>query len=167
MMTTVSTRKSAKPNAPPPPTILTLTLNADGTGTLLTKRGDLACANKFVYRDLKEIIAAIQHGAAQLVEIEQNLPPDAPSVPSSSDIQPATPIEAPSSTEVNGITDENGAMETPTLDARENEAGSDADNASESATTTLLAEVDDLPTSVNGSLDGVTRPANSVQMPLL
>src|SRR5262249_32325663 len=122
------------------------------------------------YRDLKEIIAAIQQGAAQLVEIEQNPPSDAPSVPPSSNVQPTTsvtPAEAQSSADVNGTTDENGAIETQTLNSPENVTDSDSDNAGEPTTTTLLDQVDDLPVSVNNPPSGVTRPAISVQMPLL
>ena len=163
-MTTVSTRKSAKPKAPPPPTIMTLTLNADGTAMLLTKRGDLACAHSFTYRDLKEIVTALKHGAAQLVEIEQNPPSDPPSTPpiSSSD-QPSASItttDAQATNEADSVAVNSEATETQTNYI-------EADEASESPNTSLLAEVDDLPSTANEPLSGVTRPASSLQMPLL
>ncbi len=44
----------------PPATVLTITLNADGTGSLVAKRGDLAAVNQFTYHDMKDIIAAIR-----------------------------------------------------------------------------------------------------------
>jgi hypothetical protein len=164
MMTTISTKKSAKPKTPPPPTILTLTLNADGTGTLLTKRGDLACAHSFTYRDLKEIIATMQQSAAQLVEIEQNPPSDAPTLsPTSESDQSSTSVAA---TEAQPAIENEAAMENG--ETAETQAEDiDSDDAGELANTTLLADADDLPSTVNPPLYGVTHPADSVQMPLL
>lgn len=155
-MTTVSTRKRAKPKAPPPPTIMTLTLNADGTATLLTKRGDLACAHSFSYRDLKEIVAALKQGAAQLVEIEQNPPSDPPPTPPVANGDQSSASIA--TTDVQAANEAEPAVETNDIEA---------DEANEGANTSLLAEVDDLLSNVNEPLNGVARPANSVQMPLL
>src|SRR5260221_3788111 len=64
-----------KPTTPPPPIILILTLQPDGTGTLLTKRGELASLSSFTYRDMQEIVAAMEHSAAHLIEVEQTPPP--------------------------------------------------------------------------------------------
>jgi hypothetical protein len=64
---------SKKPT-PPAPTVLTLTLNPDGSASLVSKRGELATLSTFTYSDLRDIIAAIQHGAAHLLEVEKNPP---------------------------------------------------------------------------------------------
>jgi hypothetical protein len=77
-MTTVNTKSSRKTKQKPPsfpPTVLTITLNPDKTGTLIVKRGDLAALSHFTYRDMNEIFTAIQQGAAQLAEVEKNPPP--------------------------------------------------------------------------------------------
>ena len=68
--------KKAKSPATPP-TILVITLEADGNASLLARRGDLAHLSQFTYRGLPEIIAAIQSGAMQLAELESN-PPEMP-----------------------------------------------------------------------------------------
>jgi len=74
-MSAKSIRKN-QPRPPTPPTILIVTLNADGSGSLVTKRGDLAAMRQFTYREMKDIIAAIQQGAAQLVAVENDPPPN-------------------------------------------------------------------------------------------
>ena len=92
-----STRKNqARP--PAPPTILIVTLNADGSGNLVAKRGDLAAIRQFTYREMKDIIAAIQQGAAQLVAVEKDPPPadlsSAPSATSVPTVRTALPSES-------------------------------------------------------------------------
>lgn len=57
-----------------PPTVLVITLEPDGNGSLLTRRGDLAHLSQFTYRGMTEIIAAIQSGAVALGTLEQNPP---------------------------------------------------------------------------------------------
>ncbi len=71
----MTTNGKKKPTAPPLPIVLILTLQDDGNGTLLTKRGELASLSSFTYRGMKEIVAAIEYGAAHLIEVEQNPPP--------------------------------------------------------------------------------------------
>ncbi len=58
-----------------PPTVLVITLNTDGTGTLLARRGELAHLSQFTYSAMREIVSAIQMSAAQLLEIEKSPPP--------------------------------------------------------------------------------------------
>jgi hypothetical protein len=66
---------SKKVKTPPvPPTVLVITLEADGSGSLLTRRGDLAHLSQFQYRGMPEIVAAMQSGAAQLANLEQHPP---------------------------------------------------------------------------------------------
>lgn len=57
-----------------PPTVLVVTLEADGSGSLLARRGELAHLSQFTYQGLAEIITAIQSGAEALITIEQNPP---------------------------------------------------------------------------------------------
>src|SRR5260221_9347242 len=71
----MTTNGKKKPTTPPLPIVLILTLQDDGNGTLLTKRGELASLSSFTYRDMKEIVAAIEYGAAHLIDVEQNPPP--------------------------------------------------------------------------------------------
>lgn len=61
-------------STPAPSTVLVITLEADGTGSLLARRDDLAHLSQFTYRGMQEIIAAIQSGAVALGELEQNPP---------------------------------------------------------------------------------------------
>ena len=82
---------------PVPPTVLVITLEADGNGSLLTRRGDLAHLSQFTYSGLTEIMAAMQNGAAALIEVEVNPPAlETPSVISAAEpvptdeAQPAT-----------------------------------------------------------------------------
>ena len=66
-----------------PATVLVITLEADGSGSLLARRGELAYLSQFTYDGLPDIVAAIQQGATELIALEQNPPSvDAP--------QPAT-----------------------------------------------------------------------------
>jgi hypothetical protein len=91
--------KSSHKNKPTQPlaTVLTITLNADGTGSLVAKRGDLAAVNQFTYREMKDIIAAIQRGAAHLVAVEQNPPPkDLTTVAATPSSSSATTLQADS-----------------------------------------------------------------------
>ena len=91
----MTTNGKKKPEAPP--IILILTLQPDGVGALLTKRGDLASLSSFTYRDMKEIVAAMERSAAQLIEVEQNPPPkELPNnvVSSTTSIATAAPVAA-------------------------------------------------------------------------
>lgn len=81
---------------PAPPTVLVITLEVDGSGSLLARRGELAHLSQFTYQGLAEIVAAIQSGAEALIAIEQNPPVlDAPpaqaetSTPSEDDTEAA------------------------------------------------------------------------------
>ncbi|MEP7287897.1 MAG: hypothetical protein ABI947_19270 [Chloroflexota bacterium] len=149
-MTTISPKKSTKSKLPPPSTILTITLNPDGTGTLLTKRGELACVNSFTYHDLKGILNAIQQGAARLVEVEQNPPPA---------LFEASPVPATTSvTDVDTTAGDDEGAETASAD---NPADSEAQDASsETPTSAVLATEGD-------PLIRVAPPVNSIQMSLL
>jgi hypothetical protein len=49
-------------------------LEADGNGSLLARRGDLANLSQFSYDGLPDIVAAIQQGATELIALEQNPP---------------------------------------------------------------------------------------------
>lgn len=81
----------SKQKIPPvPPTVLVITLNADGSGSLLARRGDLAHLSQFTYSGLTEIMAAMQNGAAALIEIEVN-PPALETVSAVPAAEPATP----------------------------------------------------------------------------
>jgi len=71
-------------STPVPPTVLVITLEADGNGSLLARRGELAHLSQFTYRGIQEIIAAIQSGAVALGELEQN--------PPTVEITPAEPV---------------------------------------------------------------------------
>ena len=97
-MTTVNAKSSRKGKQKPPAapsTVLTITLNPDKTGILIIKRGDLAALSHFTYRDMKEILAAIQQGATQLAEVEKNPPPK--------DLSVATPTNTIQLPETNTI----------------------------------------------------------------
>ena len=82
--------------APAPPTVLVVTLEADGSGSLLSRRGELAYLSQFTYQGLAEIITAIQSGAEALITIEQNPPvvdvpaaqPEAPTPPNENETAP-------------------------------------------------------------------------------
>jgi len=54
--------------------VLVITLEPDGSGSLLARRGDLAHLSQFTYSGLTEIVTAIQHGAAALISVEENPP---------------------------------------------------------------------------------------------
>jgi hypothetical protein len=113
--------KSSHKNKPtqPPATVLTITLNADGKGSLVAKRGDLAVVNQFTYRDMKDIIAAIQQGAAYLVSVEKAPPPtDLTTVSATSSGSPST---TPHAASVQSSEDEADADTTP--EATEDEPG--------------------------------------------
>ena len=57
-----------------PSTVLVITLEPDGSGSLLARRGDLAHLSQFTYSGLTEIVTAIQHGATALISVEKNPP---------------------------------------------------------------------------------------------
>lgn len=59
---------------PEPPTIITVTLNTDGTATLLAQRGDLAVLHAFMYRALEDIVNAMQQGATRLIDLDAHPP---------------------------------------------------------------------------------------------
>ncbi len=84
------TSRKHKPT-PLPPTILTITLNQNGIGHLIARRGDLAALSQFTYHDLKDIFAAIQQGAAQLAAAEKDVPQDVPIVPAATEAPTTTP----------------------------------------------------------------------------
>jgi hypothetical protein len=88
-----------KPSSPPPSTVLTITLNTDGTGSLITKRGELATLSSFTYRRMEEIIVAIQQGAVHLVELEKNPPPKELSSVIASTTPGQEPVGTPDTTE--------------------------------------------------------------------
>jgi len=92
---------------PTPPTLLVITLEADGNGSVLARAGDLAHLSQFTYDGLPDIVAAIQQGATELLALEQNPPNvDAP--------QPAaSPV--PVSTEPTPQTAEEPSVTHPTL----------------------------------------------------
>ena len=74
-----------------PSTVLVITLEPDGSGSLLARRGDLAHLSQFTYSGLTEIVTAIQHGATALITVEEN--PPVLETPS------AVPVAEPSNTE--------------------------------------------------------------------
>src|SRR5262249_3336626 len=117
-MTTVKTKSSrkGKPKSPAfPPTVLTITLNPDKTGTLIVNRGDLAALSHFTYKDMNEIFTAIQQGAAQLAEVEKNPPPAPTAVVPTANPPHAEPsaIAAPTTTAADPIQ----ASQLPTASA--------------------------------------------------
>jgi hypothetical protein len=116
----MTTNGKKKPEVPPPPIILILTLQPDGVGTLLTKRGDLASLSSFTFRGTKEIMAAIEHGAEHLIDVEQNPPPkDLPITRVTTPVPNAAPV---AETEIENLSDseavdETGQVETSPLEA--------------------------------------------------
>ncbi|MHB8624567.1 MAG: hypothetical protein ACYDBJ_20800 [Aggregatilineales bacterium] len=97
---------------PAPATVLVITLEPDGNGSLLTRRGDLAHLSQFTYRGLKEIVAAIQAGAAQLVELEEN-----PPIIASEPLSPPTPPEVQPGAEIPSASHEDTAAGDESSDA--------------------------------------------------
>ncbi len=67
--------KKAKKTPLTPPTILTVTLNADGRGSLIARRGDLAAISQFTFHSMADLFTAIQTGAATLMQVEKDPPP--------------------------------------------------------------------------------------------
>jgi len=65
---------TAKAKKAVPSTVLVITLEPDGSGSLLARRGDLAHLSQFTYSGLTEIVTAIQHGATALISVEENPP---------------------------------------------------------------------------------------------
>ena len=65
---------TAKAKKVAPSTVLVITLEPDGSGSLLARRGDLAHLSQFTYSGLTEIVTAIQHGATALISVEENPP---------------------------------------------------------------------------------------------
>ena len=118
----MTTNGKKKPEAPP--IVLILTLQPDGVGTLLTKRGDLASLSSFTYRDMKEIVTAMERSAAHLIEVEQNPPPkELPNgvVSSTTPVVTAAPVAAamddnPSEAEIASV-DETIQHEEPSPEA--------------------------------------------------
>jgi len=92
-----------KPAAPA--TVLVITLEPDGNGSLLARRGELAHLSQFAYRGMSEIVTAIQQSATALISVEEN--------PPSVDVTPAPPIvDAPVAQ-----TDEDAPSETPEIES--------------------------------------------------
>ena len=86
----------SKQKTPPVlPTVLAITLNGDGSGSLLARRGELAHLSQFSYSGLAEIVSAIQRSASALIEVEQNPPAinEPPSPPNT--FQPTVTENAP------------------------------------------------------------------------
>lgn len=87
---------------PPPlenPVILTITLNTDGTLTILTQQGTLASLRAFHYRSLDDVQTCIMTAAAHLAEILRN-PPTTIAETTVTDVQPMPEIPtAPSAPE--------------------------------------------------------------------
>src|SRR5258707_8998592 len=76
-----------------PPTVLVIMLEADGRGSLLARRGELAHLSQFTYDGLPDIVVAIQQGATELIALEQNPPSvDAPQPVITPTAEPAEPI---------------------------------------------------------------------------
>ena len=116
-MTTVNAKSSRKGKQKPPAapsTVLTITLNPDKTGILIIKRGDLAALSHFTYRDMQEILAAIQQGATQLAEVEKNPPPKDLSV------TPTNTIQLPETSTIRAAVSDNlaesGAIAAPSTE---------------------------------------------------
>ena len=65
---------TAKAKKAAPSTVLVITLEPAGSGSLLARRGDLAHLSQFTYSGLTEIVTAIQHGATALISVEENPP---------------------------------------------------------------------------------------------
>ena len=87
----------SKQKTPPvPPTVLVITLNADGSGSLLARRGELAHLSQFSYSGLAEIVTAIQDSASALIEVEQHPPVITVSPSPSTTIQPPVAENVPS-----------------------------------------------------------------------
>jgi hypothetical protein len=81
------------------PTVITIALNADGTGEIVTKRGQLGSLRRFTYTDLREIVAAMQTSVGHLLEVETN-PPQIAAVPPPPVPEPTTPsTDEPESSE--------------------------------------------------------------------
>ena len=84
-----------------PSTVLVITLEPDGSGSLLARRGDLAHLSQFTYSGLTEIVTAIQHGATALISVEENpptleMPSAVPAADQSDTDEPQSePIETP------------------------------------------------------------------------
>src|SRR5689334_21007921 len=98
--TNMPTKKSAaKAKTPPTPpsTVLTISLHPNGTGQLVATRGDLAHLSQFTYKDMQGIVAALQNGAAKLIDVEKNPPPK--TFPTSANPTPAPVAASPSEVE--------------------------------------------------------------------
>jgi hypothetical protein len=91
----MSKTSTKKPAPPPPPTVLVLTLQTDGTGALLTRRGELASLSSFTFQNMAGIVSAIEHGAAHLLNVEKNPPKDVPHTATSSSPTLPVPVESP------------------------------------------------------------------------
>ena len=110
----------SKQKTPPvPPTVLVITLNADGSGSLLARRGELAHLSQFSYSGLAEIVSAIQDSASALIEVEQH--PPVITVPPS----PPTTIQPPVTENVQS---EEVATDEPTEMATVDNASPDTQN---------------------------------------
>jgi len=79
------------------PTVLVITLDTDGNGSLLARRGELAHLSQFTYGGLAEIVTAIQHGATALIGVEEN-PPTLEMPPTTSAAEHVNPDEPQSET---------------------------------------------------------------------
>jgi hypothetical protein len=139
-----TSRKANKAAKSIPSTVLTLTLNTDGSGSLITRRGDLAAIHQFTYRDLRDIVTAIQRGAAHLIEVENDPPPkELTAAPAANHVEITRP---------------------PTTDSPEAEATV----FDESAAVASATDQENLVTANDEStLPGNANPSEAAQMPLL
>jgi hypothetical protein len=132
-----------------------LSLLPDGTGRLITKRGDLAAINNFSFKTMDDIIEAIKQGAEHLVEFEKNPPPkDVPAVTTPSNQNPAAATEATEDVEETSTDDIAETSDT-------HDAEPDIPNTTASPTPISAATSPD-----NGDLAGVTQPATTQQQTL-
>jgi len=91
---------TAKAKKAAPSTVLVITLEPDGSGSLLARRGDLAHLSQFTYSGLTEIVTALQHGATALISVEENPPAlETPSAMPAAD-QPDADEAQPETTEL-------------------------------------------------------------------
>ncbi len=101
----MTTKRKSQPTTPA--TVLVITLEPDGSGSLLARRGELAHLSQFTYSGLTEIVAAMQQGATALIEVETN--------PPAIDVAPApqAPVELNADTQEEAVTGEPADVPDP------------------------------------------------------
>lgn len=108
----------SKKATPAPPTVLVITLNADGTGSILTRRGDLGHLSQFTYSGLVEIVTAIQSSATELMSLEAN-PPATEITSTPTEVQPEGEPETettPDETSEEALVTPSAAPQPPLMD---------------------------------------------------